>query len=131
MAWLRTADLEVKRDMEISRDEVRVMTVHGAKGLEAPVVFLADTTTSPQDTQRVRLIRLPDGKGGEVMVWAVRKNEDPPAVVGLQVLDVQVVVGLAAAGQRRLGGPDRVCRTVDVPREVILRVELIAASHHF
>jgi ATP-dependent helicase/nuclease subunit A len=80
MAWLRTADLEVKRDMEISRDEVRVMTVHGAKGLEAPVVFLADTTTSPQDTQRLRLIRLPDGKGGEVMVWAVRKNEDPPAV---------------------------------------------------
>ena len=82
MAWLRTADLEVKRDMEISRDEVRVMTVHGAKGLEAPVVFLADTTTSPQDTQRLRLINLPDGTGGEVMVWAVRKNEDPPAVAG-------------------------------------------------
>lgn len=82
MAWLRTADLEVKRDMEISRDEVRVMTVHGAKGLEAPVVFLADTTTSPQDTQRLRLINLPDGKGGEVMVWAVRKNEDPRAVAG-------------------------------------------------
>src|SRR6185312_13800717 len=40
MAWLRAADTEVKRDMEISRDEVRVMTVHGAKGLEAPVVFL-------------------------------------------------------------------------------------------
>ena len=39
--------LEVKRDMEISRDEVRVMTVHGAKGLEASVVFLVDTTTSP------------------------------------------------------------------------------------
>ena len=47
VAWLRTTDLEVKRDMEISRDEVRVMTVHGAKGLEAPVVFLADTTSSP------------------------------------------------------------------------------------
>src|SRR6185437_16049832 len=31
MAWLRSADTEVKRDMEISRDEVRVMTVHGAK----------------------------------------------------------------------------------------------------
>src|SRR4051812_19303770 len=51
MAWLRAADLEVKRDMEISRDEVRVMTVHGAKGLEAPVVFLVDTTSSPSDTQ--------------------------------------------------------------------------------
>ena len=51
MAWLRAADTEVKRDMEISRDEVRVMTVHGAKGLEAPVVFLVDTTTSPADTR--------------------------------------------------------------------------------
>ena len=39
MAWLRAADTEVKRDMEISRDEVRVMTVHGAKGLEASVVY--------------------------------------------------------------------------------------------
>ncbi len=57
MAWLRSADTEIKRDMEISRDEVRVMTVHGAKGLEAPVVFLADTTSSPADTQRLNLIR--------------------------------------------------------------------------
>ena len=61
MAWLRAADTEVKRDMEISRDEVRVMTVHGAKGLEAPVVFLVDTTSSPSDTQRPKLIRLPRG----------------------------------------------------------------------
>ena len=82
MAWLRTADLEVKRDMEISRDEVRVMTVHGAKGLEASVVFLADTTTSPQDTQRLRLIHLPNGNGGKVMVWAGRKADDPTGVAG-------------------------------------------------
>src|SRR5438552_7043893 len=59
MAWLRAADTEVKRDMEISRDEVRVMTVHGAKGLEASVVFLVDTTSSPTDTQRLKLIHLP------------------------------------------------------------------------
>ena len=36
VAWLRAAQSEVKRDMEMARDEVRVMTVHGAKGLEAP-----------------------------------------------------------------------------------------------
>ena len=47
VAWLRAAQTEVKRDMEIARDEVRVMTVHGAKGLEAPIVILADTTTPP------------------------------------------------------------------------------------
>src|SRR3984885_6650863 len=80
MAWLRAADTEVKRDMEISRDEVRVMTVHGAKGLEAPVVIMADTTTSPSDTQRLRLIHLPHGNGGKVVVWAGRKAEDPPGV---------------------------------------------------
>jgi ATP-dependent helicase/nuclease subunit A len=77
MAWLRVADTEVKRDMEISRDEVRVMTVHGAKGLEAPVVFLVDTTTSPQDTQRLKLIHMPQSDGTEVVVWAGRKAEDP------------------------------------------------------
>ncbi|MDE2330218.1 MAG: double-strand break repair helicase AddA, partial [Bradyrhizobium sp.] len=80
MAWLRAADTEVKRDMEISRDEVRVMTVHGAKGLEASVVFLVDTTSSPADTQRLRLIPLPDGGGGKVVVWAGRKAEDPAPV---------------------------------------------------
>ncbi len=84
MAWLRAADTEVKRDMEISRDEVRVMTVHGAKGLEAPVVFLVDTTTSPSDTQRRRLVHLPPGNGAPrgpgVVVWAGRKAEDPAAV---------------------------------------------------
>jgi ATP-dependent helicase/nuclease subunit A len=73
MAWLRAADIEIKRDMEMSRDEVRVMTVHGAKGLEAPVVFLMDTTSSPP--QRTGLIAL-----GGCVVWAGRKGEDPPAV---------------------------------------------------
>jgi ATP-dependent helicase/nuclease subunit A len=84
MAWLRAADTEVKRDMEITRDEVRVMTVHGAKGLEAPVVFLVDTTTSPRDTQRLRLVHLPTGNAAPnahgVTVWAGRKAEDPKQV---------------------------------------------------
>jgi ATP-dependent helicase/nuclease subunit A len=84
VAWLRAADLEVKRDMEISRDEVRVMTVHGAKGLESPVVFLVDTTSSPSDTQRPKLIRLPQRPGTSpapgVVVWAGRKADDSAAV---------------------------------------------------
>jgi ATP-dependent helicase/nuclease subunit A len=84
MAWLRTADLEVKRDMEISRNEVRVMTVHGAKGLEAPVVFLVDTTASPTDTQRPKLIHLPRSNAAPnepgVVVWAGRMADDPAAV---------------------------------------------------
>jgi ATP-dependent helicase/nuclease subunit A len=89
VAWLRAADLEVKRDMEISRDEVRVMTVHGAKGLEAPVVFLVDTTSSPSDTQRLRLIHLPRGNAAPhapgVVVWAGKKADDPLAVAAARV----------------------------------------------
>ncbi|HBR46270.1 MAG TPA: double-strand break repair helicase AddA [Afipia sp.] len=84
MAWLRAADTEVKRDMEIARDEIRVMTVHGAKGLEAPVVFLVDTTTSPADTQRMNLIRMPQGNAAPnapaVVLWAGKKANDLPAV---------------------------------------------------
>src|SRR5258706_9073054 len=33
VAWLRAGDTQVKRDMDIARDEVRVMTLHGAQGL--------------------------------------------------------------------------------------------------
>jgi ATP-dependent helicase/nuclease subunit A len=46
LAALRESQREVKRDMEQGRDQVRVMTVHGAKGLEAPIVFLPDTCST-------------------------------------------------------------------------------------
>ena len=48
--WLVLGELEIKRDLnnESGRDEVRVITVHGAKGLEAPVVFLPDTLQVPK-----------------------------------------------------------------------------------
>ena len=41
VTWLRAGRREIKRDMEHGRDEVRVMTVHGSKGLEAPIVIPA------------------------------------------------------------------------------------------
>ncbi|WP_396594422.1 double-strand break repair helicase AddA [Brevundimonas sp. R86498] len=44
LSLLEAADVEVKRELEGARHEVRVMTVHGSKGLEAPVVILPDTT---------------------------------------------------------------------------------------
>jgi ATP-dependent helicase/nuclease subunit A len=47
LAWLEAGENEVKRDTDTLRDEVRVMTVHGAKGLEADVVFLVDNGTWP------------------------------------------------------------------------------------
>jgi len=45
--WVSRGEAQIKRDMERGRDEVRVMTVHGAKGLEADIVILPDTTSQP------------------------------------------------------------------------------------
>jgi ATP-dependent helicase/nuclease subunit A len=45
--WLQTGASEVKRDLEQGRNEVRVMTVHGAKGLQSEIVFLADACSVP------------------------------------------------------------------------------------
>lgn len=47
LAWIGSEEAEVKRDMEQGLDAVRIMTVHGAKGLEAPVVFMPDTCRRP------------------------------------------------------------------------------------
>ncbi|HET6521863.1 MAG TPA: 3'-5' exonuclease, partial [Geminicoccaceae bacterium] len=58
--WLRLDAGDIKRDPEQPRDEVRIMTVHGAKGLEAPVVFLPDTCYVPQLQDRL-LWRHDDG----------------------------------------------------------------------
>lgn len=41
---------EIKRQLEQSNNEVRVMTVHGSKGLEAPVVFVAHIEGSRKPT---------------------------------------------------------------------------------
>lgn len=47
IATLDTAAPEIKREMDQRRDEVRILTVHAAKGLEAPIVFLVDSGGRP------------------------------------------------------------------------------------
>ncbi|MCL6678467.1 double-strand break repair helicase AddA [Sphingomonas sp. RG327] len=47
LAWFARGEVEIKRDPSAPANAVRVMTVHGAKGLEAPVVILADSTADP------------------------------------------------------------------------------------
>jgi ATP-dependent helicase/nuclease subunit A len=47
--WLRRSVPEVKREQELTADAVRIMTVHGAKGLQAPLVILPDTTALPPE----------------------------------------------------------------------------------
>ncbi len=80
LAFLRRGGAETKRDMESGRDEVRVMTVHGAKGLEAPIVILADTVDVPRSRTDGGFLSVTDGQGREVPLLAPRKSEDTPAL---------------------------------------------------
>ncbi|THK38693.1 double-strand break repair helicase AddA [Ensifer sp. MPMI2T] len=76
-AFISTLEIEaptVKREQDKERDEVRVMTVHAAKGLEAPVVFLVDGGGKAFNSQHVPDLRLfekqrPDGSVVTVPVW--------------------------------------------------------------
>ena len=43
LQWMETDELEIKRQMDSAGNRIRVMTVHGAKGLESPIVILPDT----------------------------------------------------------------------------------------
>ncbi len=49
--WIERDDVDVKRDPSQPRDAVRIMTVHGAKGLQAPFVILADATRNPENNR--------------------------------------------------------------------------------
>ena len=61
--WLRRGGAEVKREAENAGDAVRIMTAHGSKGLQAPVVILPDV-----------------GKGGmrPVLLWDAAAPGSPP-----------------------------------------------------
>lgn len=77
LTWMETDEVEVKRQLDGEGHRIRVMTVHGAKGLEAEIVILPDTCDrSPQE--RDQIYRIPEGPP----VWKVAKEESPPMIAG-------------------------------------------------
>jgi ATP-dependent helicase/nuclease subunit A len=67
--WFTSADTEIRRDMDQSGDVVRIMTVHGAKGLEAPIVILPDTCSPPDDRNEVQPLMIPAPEGKLIPFW--------------------------------------------------------------
>ncbi len=62
LSWIDRGNVEIKRDMDQGKSQVRIMTVHGAKGLQAPIVILPDSCQIP--------------KRGSPLLWAGPKNEE-------------------------------------------------------
>jgi ATP-dependent helicase/nuclease subunit A len=72
LAWLGAGEAEIKRDLDQrGRDEVRIMTVHGAKGLQAPIVILPDTLQAP--AQLPKILWTVEG----LPVWSGRDGRAP------------------------------------------------------
>jgi ATP-dependent helicase/nuclease subunit A len=76
IGWLESGEVTVKRDLAQSKGEVRVMTVHGAKGLEAPVVILPDTGEIRGGRRGVRLVQGEDGR----VFWPMSRADAAPIV---------------------------------------------------
>jgi ATP-dependent helicase/nuclease subunit A len=74
LQWMETDDLEIKRQMDSSGNRIRVMTVHGAKGLESPIVILPDTARRPFQVKE-RLLTI-----GEVAVWNTAADDTPEII---------------------------------------------------
>ncbi len=77
--WVRRSAATVKRETGGAGGLVRIMTVHGAKGLQAPVVILPDTTGLPQQRDPVTWV-----KDGDIHIplWKARKELSCAALDG-------------------------------------------------
>ncbi|MEM6971515.1 MAG: double-strand break repair helicase AddA [Pseudomonadota bacterium] len=77
VAWLESAETAVKREFPAETGEdggaVRVMTVHGAKGLEAPFVILPDTMDQPGRS----------GGGGKAPLFTLKGGDNVPPLITL------------------------------------------------
>ena len=73
--WFDRGDVDIVRDAAAPLDAVRVMTAHGAKGLQAPVVILADATVDPTQAPRSILRWKPDADAEAIPVIRPRASE--------------------------------------------------------
>jgi ATP-dependent helicase/nuclease subunit A len=73
--WFARGDVEIVRDPSAPLDAVRVMTVHGSKGLQSPVVILADACVDPSRARGSNASFRLSEDGPQVPVFRPRKDE--------------------------------------------------------
>jgi len=84
IGWLEASDAEIKRELAGRGDAVRIVTVHGAKGLEAPIVFLPDTMQVPTPHTGPQLLWAEqEGDPRPIPYWSPRADLRPPICANL------------------------------------------------
>ncbi|MGB1147979.1 MAG: 3'-5' exonuclease, partial [Alphaproteobacteria bacterium] len=88
LGWMRQADIQVKREQDGENAGVRIMTVHGSKGLEAPVVILPHSQRRTDDITRDRLRWYEHGET-PIPYWKPNSKATPYQIVDLEDQDKQ------------------------------------------
>ncbi len=114
--WVKADELEVKRQFNAEDNLLRIMTVHGAKGLEAPIVILPQTVKQAKN-QGASVLPLEDGLatcGGalselpDTMAEArraaqARQDEEKMRLLYVALTRAESWLIVAGSGQRRAG----------------------------
>ncbi len=79
--WLRQSGAAIKREADASGNMVRIMTVHGAKGLQAPIVILPDTTSLPNAKENLFWLNPPQQPDIAVPVFCPRTELRSAAII--------------------------------------------------
>lgn len=83
-AEMRRRTVSIKRELAESGGGVRVMTVHGAKGLEAPVVILADATAQPSGNQKGEAVYIDAAPDGPVFIHGRAVGHHVPQTLAIK-----------------------------------------------
>ncbi|MEL7211264.1 MAG: double-strand break repair helicase AddA [Pseudomonadota bacterium] len=78
ITWIEADDIEIKRQLDTAGNRIRVMTVHGAKGLEAPIVILPDT--ADRNPPRADALMIDEDQ----VFWRPAKDDMPNGLMDLK-----------------------------------------------
>lgn len=96
---LTKAEPVIKREVELERDEVRVLTVHSSKGLEARVVFLVDHCSAAwSEKHRPEILEIENDQNRNGYLWLTSKEQHVEATR----ISTTLIAEAAEAEYRRL-----------------------------
>ncbi len=81
LAWIGEDEMVVKRDLDEAAGQVRIMTVHGAKGLQAPIVYLCDQRRRARPGSGLFWIK---GEGLALPLFSPNKDSDGAMAASLR-----------------------------------------------